>query len=138
MKLADVPAVVTVTVTGVEVVPLSVTELGETEHVDCGGAPLQANVTLWLNPPPGATATVYFPACPGATAAVDEEDRATEKSCPVPERGTVCGLLLALSVTLKTPFLVPLVVGSKDTPIEQVAPGTTLFPQELSSSRVTP
>lgn len=67
--------------------------------------------------------------------AVDEEDGAREKSCPVPESGTVCGLLLALSVTDKTPFLVPLVVGSKNTPIEQVAPGATLFPQELSGAK---
>jgi hypothetical protein len=74
-------------------------------------------------------------ACPGATVAVDEEDGAREKSCPVPESGTVCGLLLALSVTDKTPSLVPLVVGSKNTPIEQVAPGTTLFPQELSGAK---
>jgi hypothetical protein len=134
-RLADVPAVVTATVTGAVVAPLSVRELGETEHVDCAGTPLHVNVTVWLNPPPGATATVYFATCPGATVAVDEEDGAREKSCPVPESGTVCGLLLALSVTDKTPFLGPLVVGSKNTPIEQVAPGTTLFPQELSGAK---
>ena len=57
-RLADVPAVVTATVTGVGVAPLSVTELGETEHVDCAGAPLQVSATVRLNPPPGATATV--------------------------------------------------------------------------------
>jgi hypothetical protein len=34
MRLAEVPAVVTVTATDAVVVPLSVTELGETEHVD--------------------------------------------------------------------------------------------------------
>jgi hypothetical protein len=116
-------------------VPLSVTELGETEHVDCAGAPLQVNVTLWLNPPPGATATMYLAACPGATVAVDGEDAARVKSCPVPDSGTVCGLPLALSVTYKTPSLVPLVVGSKNTPMEQVAPGSTLFPQELSGAK---
>jgi len=66
-RLADVPAVVTVTATGAEVAPLSVTELGETEHVDCAGAPLQVNATLCLNPPPGATATVYLAACPAET-----------------------------------------------------------------------
>lgn len=120
---------------GAEVAPLSVTELGETEHVDCAGTLLHVNVTVWLNPPPGATATVYFATCPGATVAVEEEDGVRVKSCPVPESGTICGLLLALSVTDKTPSLVPLVVGSKNTPIEQVAPGTTLFPQELSGAK---
>jgi hypothetical protein len=34
VRLADVPVVATVTATDAVVVPLSVTELGETEHVD--------------------------------------------------------------------------------------------------------
>ena len=119
-----------------EIAPLSVTELGETEHVDCAGAPLHVSVTVWLNPPPGATATVYFATCLGATVAVDEEDAAREKSCPVPDSGTVCGLLFAMSFTDKTPLLVPLVAGSKNTPIEHFAPGTTVLPQELSAAKL--
>ena len=66
--------------TGVELVPLSVTELGEIEHEDCAGAPLQLKVTVWLNPPAGVTATVYLATCPGITVAVGEEDGVTEKS----------------------------------------------------------
>jgi hypothetical protein len=58
VRLADVPVVVTVTATDADVAPLSVTELGEIEHVDCAGAPLQVNVTVRLNSPRGATATV--------------------------------------------------------------------------------
>src|SRR5208337_1053674 len=46
-----------------------------------------------------------------------------------------CGLLIALSVTVRTPNLVPLVVGSKNTPMEQLAPGPTLFPQVLSGAK---
>ena len=42
---AELPAVVTVTVTDVELEPLSVTELGESEHVECAGAPLQFSDT---------------------------------------------------------------------------------------------
>jgi hypothetical protein len=57
IKLPEVVAVVTVTVTGVELEPSSVTELG-TEHVDPAGAPLQLSDTVCLNPPAGATATV--------------------------------------------------------------------------------
>jgi hypothetical protein len=131
-RLADVPAVVTVTAIGAEAAPLSVTELGETAHEDFAGAPVQLNVTLWLNPPPGATATVYLAACPGATVAVDEDDGARVKSCPVPVSGTICGLPGALSLIVKVPFLVPLVLGSKNTPMEQLAPTTREFPQVLS------
>jgi hypothetical protein len=58
VKRADPPAVETETVITAGAAPLSFTELGETEHEDCAGAPLQVKVTVWLNPPPGATATV--------------------------------------------------------------------------------
>ena len=50
-------------------------------------------------------------------------------------RTTVCGLLLALSVTVNVPVLVPLLLGSKKTAMEQVAPSATLFPQELSAAK---
>ena len=114
---------------------MSVNELGETEHVDSAGAPLQLSVTVWLNPPLGATATVWLAACPGATVTVDEEGGTTEKSSPVPVSGTVCGLLMALSVMVRTPFLVPPVVGSKNTPIEQLAPELTLLPRALRGAK---
>ena len=129
------PVVVTVTVTFVGLEPLSFTEPGDTEHVDIAGAPVQLSVTVWLNPPRGATAIVYWALCPGVTVALDEEDRATEKSSPIPLSGTVCGLLIALSVIVRTPFLWPLVVGSKNTPMEQFAPGAMGLPQELSGAK---
>jgi len=56
-RLAEGPAVVTVTTTIVGVELLSVTELG-TEHVDCAGAPVHVSDTVWVKPPAGATATV--------------------------------------------------------------------------------
>ena len=65
------------------------------------------------------------------TVAVPEPDGATVKSCPIPVRAAVCGLSLALSVTVTTPVLVPLVVGSKKTVIAQLAPGAMLLPQLL-------
>ena len=36
--------------------PFNVTVVGETEHVERAGAPVQVRLTLWLNPPPGDTA----------------------------------------------------------------------------------
>jgi hypothetical protein len=65
------------------------------------------------------------------TVAVDE-DAVTEKSCPIPLSATVCGLPSALSVMVNVPVLVPDAVGSKKTPMEQLAPGATLLPQALS------
>jgi hypothetical protein len=69
--------------------------------------------------------------CPGATVAVAEPDgaTATAKSCPVPVSVTVCGLLAALSVTANVPLLAPIAVGSKETPIVQLEPATSLLPQ---------
>ena len=65
------------------------------------------------------------------TLAIAEPDGATAKSWPIPVSEAVCGLSLALSVTVKTPFLMPLVVGSKETVMEQLPPGATLLPQLL-------
>jgi hypothetical protein len=58
-----------------------------------------------------------------------------EKSWPVPVSVTVCGLPVALSVMVRVPLLVPLVVGSKKTPIVQFAFGGTLFVQLLSVAK---
>ena len=63
------------------------------------------------------------------------EDAPTEKSCPTPVSETVCGLLLALSVTVSIPFRVPPVVGSKKTPMEQLAPGPRELPQVLRGAK---
>jgi len=63
--------------------------------------------------------------------AVDTAD-AIEKSCPIPERATVCGLPGALSLIVNVPDLVPLAVGSKKTPIAQLEPAATVLPQAFS------
>ena len=70
-------------------------------------------------------------ACPGATVAVDEEDGATEKSCPVPLSDTIWGLPAALSVIVSVPLLLPLTVGSKETLIVQLEPAASELPQML-------
>jgi hypothetical protein len=46
IRLAELPAVFTVTVTEVGVVPLSATEVGDSEHVDPAGALLQLSATV--------------------------------------------------------------------------------------------
>ena len=69
------------------------------------------------------------------TVAVDVPDGASEKSSPIPVSNAVCGLLLALSVTINVPVLVPLAVGSKKTPMEQLAPAAIIFPQVLRGAK---
>jgi hypothetical protein len=49
----------------------------------------------------------------------------------VPERLAVCGLLVALSVTVNVPLRAPAAVGVKVTLIVQFAPAATLAPQLL-------
>jgi hypothetical protein len=39
-------------------VPFSEMGFGETVHMGRAGAPVQVNMTVWLNPPPGATEIV--------------------------------------------------------------------------------
>lgn len=46
--------------------------------------------------------------------------------CPVPLRPTVCGLLLALSVSLKMAVCAPVTVGLKVTLRTQLAPGVSV------------
>lgn len=48
-------------------------------------------------------------------------------SDPVPERATVCGLVLALSVTVRVPVRLPRAVGVKVTEIVQLAPPANVF-----------
>lgn len=65
------------------------------------------------------------------TVTVDGEFVAIEKSCPTPESVTVCGLSAALSVIVSVPALAPPTLGSKETPIEQLAPAAKLVPHAL-------
>lgn len=53
----------------------------------------------------------------------------------MPDRLTLCGLPVALSVIDNVPLLAPLAVGSKKTPIEQLEPATRLPPQALRTPK---
>src|ERR1700719_548956 len=55
----------------------------------------------------------------------------TLAATPVPERATVCGLPVALSVTVIVPGWLPVAVGVKVTLMEQLAPAATEAPQGL-------
>jgi hypothetical protein len=54
---------------------------------------------------------------------------ATGTPPPVPERLTVCGLPVALSVIVSAPTIVPVAVGVKVTLIVQLAPAANPVPQ---------
>jgi hypothetical protein len=58
-------------------------------------------------------------------------ERLARASAPVPERLTVCGLPLALSVMLSEAVRLPLAEGVNLTLIVQLAPAATLAPQLL-------
>ena len=68
---------------------MSFHELGDTEHVDIAGSPVQLRATVSLNPSSGVRAIVYCAFLPGVTVALDGEDGAREKSWPMPVSGTV-------------------------------------------------
>jgi hypothetical protein len=53
------------------------------------------------------------------------------KAAPVPERLTLCGLPVALSVRVTAAVSVPLAAGVKVTLIVQLVPAATLDPQLL-------
>jgi hypothetical protein len=80
--LAAVPPVESVNVDVTAVVPLSVTDVGLTVHVDSAGAPEQERATVPVNPPCGVTVRVKFSLNPEAT--VLPPVKAIEKSSPVP------------------------------------------------------
>jgi hypothetical protein len=117
--------VVTVAVAVDVLVPLSTTEVGDTVQLAAGGAPEQLSATVPVNPPVGVKVSPYFAdlpftVCPEGIAVI-------EKSVPVPESVTDCGLPEASSVTVIAPVLVPVAVGVKLTLIAQLAPAARVF-----------
>jgi hypothetical protein len=134
VAVAELPIVVTETVTDAGVEPESTIELDDSEQVEPVGAPLQDSATVWLKPAIGLTASEYVAVEPGVTVCVDEEE-VNEKSSPEPLSGIVCGLPLALSAMVSVPLTAPLFDGSKNTPIAQLDPAARLPPQALSTPK---
>jgi hypothetical protein len=60
---------------------------------------------------------------------VSEVGERLGSAVPVPERLAVCGLFVALSVTVNVPLRAPVAVGVNVTLIVQLAPAATLAPQ---------
>jgi hypothetical protein len=54
---------------------------------------------------------------------------------PVPDRGTICGLVIALCVRISCPVLVPATVGVNVTVIVQVAPAASVVPHPLARAK---
>jgi hypothetical protein len=131
---AELPTVVTETVTDDGVVPVKVTEFEDKEQVEPAGAPLQLRATVWLKPATGLTLIVKFAVMPGAIVCVDDGYE-NEKSCPVPLSVTVSGGVVEFSAMFSVPLVGPSALGSKNTPIEQLAPPARLLPQALSTPK---
>lgn len=129
--------VTTCTFTKVAEATFNVTELWLSEHLDACGAPLQAKLTVPVSPPPGARLKLYVAVPPAVTVAEVENPShaATEKSSPLPESATVCGLFWALSVMVSVPVRPPAAVGVKVTLIVQLALAATLEPHVFVSAK---
>ena len=56
-------------------------------------------------------------------------------AAPVPVRGRMCGLPVALSVMVTEPVRVPVAVGAQVTPMVQLPPAATELPQLLLSPK---
>jgi len=94
--------------------PVSTTDAGEKVQVTLSGTPGQLSPTVPVNPLTAPTVTLKVVESIELT--VREEGEAeTEKSVPVPESGTDCGLPLTLSVMDRVPLCVPVAVGVKVT-----------------------
>jgi hypothetical protein len=81
----------------------------------------------------GCAALVVPTCCPAKLSEVGLSVAFAEVAVPV--RLAVCGLLLALSVTVRVAVRVPLAVGLKVTLIAQLAPAARLEPQLLVSAK---
>ena len=94
--------------------PFRTTDAGEKLQVALAGTPEQLSPTVPVNPLTAPTVTLKVVESVERT--VREEGEAeTEKSVPVPESGTDCGLPLALSAMDSVPLCVPVAVGVKVT-----------------------
>jgi hypothetical protein len=101
-----------------------VMEAGLSAQEDFAGAPVQVSATAALKPFVEFTEMVTgAPTAPCATVNVLGEIESVKSGAvdPVPVSGTVCGLPLALSVTVKVPERGPVAVGVNVTLIVQFA-----------------
>jgi len=107
-------------------------------QVDAVGAPEHASDTVPVKPLTGERLSEYVAVPPAVTVAVvaPPEAAAKLKSVPVPDRATVWGLPVALSVMVTVPLAAPAAVGEKVTLIVQVAlAAIDALVQELVSAK---
>ena len=98
--------------------PVVVNVAGVGVHVTVNGAPVQVRVIVPLKPV-GLNCRLYVAGWPAVTVAEAEPPVAvtTEKSVPIPESETVCGLPEELSAMERAPVRLPVAVGVKVTVI---------------------
>jgi hypothetical protein len=118
MNKAERAVVVTLTVAVAAVVPVKVTEAGETVQLAVAGAPLQVKATVPVKPVPPVNERGYVAVAPAVTVAIVPGPLPpavdTMKSTPVPRRATVWGRP-TLVTTVKVPMRLAPVVGAKVT-----------------------
>ena len=114
----------TLTVAVADVVPLRMTELGETVQTVAGALSVQATETVPSNPLDPARLSMYVAVCPAVTVAEVPAGAEREKSGvpPVPVNETTCGLPGASLVIVTDPVVAPVDVGVKVTDTTQLAP----------------
>jgi hypothetical protein len=114
------PALVVLMVESVNVADCALTPFiptiaGEMEQVEFFGAPEQLIVIVSLKPFSGVSVKVELTEFPGATES-EEGDAVMEKSGPVPESATFCGLFHAPSVKRRLAERLPIPDGVNVTP----------------------
>lgn len=134
---ADLAVVVTVRVALTAVVPLNMSELGETLQVDARAGSEQVSDTVPLNPLVPTALTVKVAVWPAVTVLELGEPEAgeMEKSVAKPERETIWGLSVALSAMTSVPVLLPAAVGVNVTLMVQLPPPATLGRQLLLAAK---
>ena len=91
--------------------PLSASDVGDRVQDKVAGTLGQVTATVPVNPLTGASVNVNVVDPPDELIVRVVGETLTEKSIPVPESFTDCGLPLALSVMESVPVRVPVAVG---------------------------
>jgi hypothetical protein len=121
-SVAIVREVVVIVTTNDEVeVPLTVNVPGATEQAAPLGAPVQVSAACPFHPAPPIE-RLYVAGEPAGTVALFEL-AVRPKLLALPDRATVCGLPVALSVTVRPAVAFPPAVGLNVTLMTQLPPG---------------
>src|SRR5438876_10169517 len=130
----ELDVVVTCMLTVSGSVPSRLPEEGVSRQLAPVGAPPQATATFPFHPPSGVIVTVKLAANPLTTVWLTGEGE-TEKSCPIPDSATCCGLPGALSFRASMPDTAPPALGLNVTLTVHEALAASDVPQLLLSAK---